>query len=109
MLRESWKAADPAVAAGRRALEGRASDNPLLWVWFVVYGVGTIVLADRRGDAAVPARSAATPTTSPTAYADAQGVMIAASIVGIVSAVAVGARRAPVDRSPHRLTGEARG
>ena len=85
VLREAWKAADPTVAPGHDRWK-RGTGNPLLWAWFIVYGVGTVVLSaissslqfrQFGGDADDLAD----------AYADSLGVMIALSVLGLVSAV----------------------
>lgn len=44
MVREVWKASDP--SAPRDATSWKQSpDNPLIWVWFVVYGIVPTVIA----------------------------------------------------------------
>ena len=72
VLREAWKAADPAVPPGDDSWK-RNKDNPLLWVWFAVYGVGTVVLSRHQLVAAVPSSSAVMPRTSPTPTPTASG------------------------------------
>ena len=85
VLREAWKAADPAVPPGDQSWKSRPG-NPLLWVWFVVYSVGgllisainpTVQFRQFGGDAQDRAES----------YADGSGVMIALGIQTIVGAV----------------------
>lgn len=42
MLREAWKASSPDVAYGDDRWR-QSSDNPLLWVWWVLYGIVPLV------------------------------------------------------------------
>jgi hypothetical protein len=107
VLREAWKASDPTVPPGdERWKQGR--DNPLLWAWFLVYGVGTVVLSvissslqfrQFGGDADDLAD----------VYADSLGMMVALSIVAIVSAVLWALVVRQWTARHVRLTGEARG
>lgn len=107
VLREAWKASDPGVPPGDQRWK-QNGDNPVLWLWFLVYGVGTVVLSAINsslqlrqfgGDAEDLAE----------AYADSLGVMIALGVVGIVSAVlwALVVRQWTARHTA--LTGEARG
>ena len=107
VLREAWKAADPAVPPGDDRWKAN-KDNPILWAWFLVYGVGTLVLSiissslqfrQFGGDADDLAD----------AYADSLGVMIALSVVGIVSAVLWALVVRQWTARHVQLTGEARG
>ncbi len=106
VLREAWKAADPAVPPGDDSWK-RGKDNPVLWAWFVIYGIGTVVLSainssiqfsQLGGDAEDRAD----------AFQDSLGIMIAMALLGIVAA----GRWALVVRqwtARHtQLTGEAR-
>jgi hypothetical protein len=43
VLRELWKASEPTGVDGSDAWK-RTSDNPLLWVWFVLFGLAPAVL-----------------------------------------------------------------
>ena len=84
VLRESWKAADPSVPPGDE--RWRASrDNPLLWAWFIVYSLGMTALAIAGATQQFRAFGGDTRDIAD-GYADAQAVMIAANIVGVVSA-----------------------
>src|SRR5829696_1026773 len=106
VLREAWKAADPTVAPGdERWKQGR--DNPLLWAWFLVYGVGTAVLSAINSSVQLRQLSGDGDEIAD-AYADSQGVMVALGVVGIVAAVlwALVVRQWTARHT--RLTGEAR-
>lgn len=43
VLRELWKASDPAPQAGSDGWR-RSGDNPVLWLWFVLFGLVSAVL-----------------------------------------------------------------
>jgi hypothetical protein len=59
--------------------------NPILWVWFLVYGVGTLVVSSI--NAAVQFQQFGGDADDlADAYSDSLGVMIALNIIGIVSA-----------------------
>ena len=106
VLREAWKASDPSVPPGDE--RWRASkENPLLWAWFVVYGIGTVVVSAINtsvqfrqfgGDAEDLAD----------AYADSLGVMIAQTVIGVVSAVLWALVVRQWSARHAELTGEAR-
>lgn len=106
VLREAWKASDPSVPPGDdRWRSGKG--NPILWLWFLVYGVGTIVVSaintsvqfrQLGGDADDLAD----------AYADSLGVLIALDVVGIVSAVLWAMVVRQWTKRHIELTGEAR-
>ena len=85
VLREAWKAADPAVPPGDDRWKAN-KDNPILWAWFIVYGVGTLVLSII-GSSLQFQQFGGDADDLADAYADSLGVMIALSVVGIVSAV----------------------
>jgi hypothetical protein len=106
VLRETWKAADPDVPAGDdRWRQGK--DNAVLWVWFLVYSVGMTVLAIAGATQQFRAFGGDTRDIAD-GYADAQTVMIAANVVGIISAgLWALVVRQWTDRHI-RLTGEAR-
>ena len=84
VLREAWKASDPAVAPGDDSWK-RNKDNPLLWVWFAVYGVGTVVLSVISSSLQFRQFGGEADDLAD-AYADSLGMMMALSILGIVSA-----------------------
>jgi hypothetical protein len=85
VLREAWKASDPTVPPGdERWKQGR--DNPLLWLWFLVYGVGTVVVAVISGTAQFR-QFGGDVTDVAEAYADSGTSLILGNIVGIVGAV----------------------
>ena len=68
VLRESWKASDPSVPAGDQSWRP-SKDNPVLWVWFLVYSVGMTVLAIAGATQqfrAFGGDSATSPTATPT-------------------------------------------
>ncbi len=44
MLRELWKASDPTNPADTETWRTSTKENPLLWTWFVAYGVLPIIL-----------------------------------------------------------------
>lgn len=106
ILNEAWKASDPEVPPGDDRWRSNQG-NPLIWVWFAVYGVGTLVISAINtslqfrqfgGDADDVAD----------AYADSLPVLIAMAVVNIVSAVlwALVVRR--LTERHTQLTGEAR-
>jgi hypothetical protein len=85
VLREAWKAADPTVPPGDERWK-RGKDNPLLWAWFLVYGVGTVVLSIISSSLQFRQLGGEADDLAD-AYADNLGVMIALSVLGLVSAV----------------------
>lgn len=54
MVREVWKASDPEATQSPTAWK-QSADNPLIWVWFVVYGVVPTVLTALSAGAALNA------------------------------------------------------
>lgn len=112
ILRESWKAADPDVPPGSPAWrQGR--DNPVLWFWFLVYGVlpllFTILTMVQVGRFVFGAGTQVSGNVDDIAeyLNDSRGLIIAQSVVSIIAAVAwFLVVRAISDRHA-RLTGEA--
>ena len=107
VLRETWKAADPDVPPGDERWKS-GSDNPLLWLWFVVFVIGSVVLlviSFRQqfrvfgGDVEDLAD----------AYEDARGVLVAQAIMSILGAVSWGLVVWSWTARHTRLTGEAAG
>jgi hypothetical protein len=44
MVREVWKASDPAAPQDPHGWK-QSAENPLIWVWFVVYGIVPVIIA----------------------------------------------------------------
>ena len=107
VLREAWKAADPAVPPGDQRWKSNG-DNPLLWAWFLVYGVATFVLSIVNSSVQFRQFGGDADDLADV-YADSQGILIAMAIVGIISAVlwALVVRQWTARHTA--LTGEARG
>jgi len=107
VLREAWKAADPNVPPGDQRWK-QNGDNPVLWLWFLVYGVGTVVLSAINSSLQFRQFGGDADDLAD-AYADSLGVMIALAVVAIVSAVlwALVVRQWTARHTA--LTGEARG
>ena len=106
VLREAWKAADPAVRPGDEGWKA-SKENPILWAWFLVYGVGTLVLSII-GSSLQLQQFGGDSDDLADAYADNLGVMIGLSIVGIVSAVLWALVVRQWSARHMQLTGEAR-
>jgi hypothetical protein len=65
VLREQWKASDPAADDGTESWK-RSPDNPLLWGWFVFYGLLPFVFfVAQIGSLAEPVSAPATSRASP--------------------------------------------
>ena len=103
VLREAWKAADPAVPPGDDRWKA-GKDNPILWAWFLVYGVGTLVLSII-GSSLQFQQFGGDADDLADAYADSLGRDGRPQRRRHRVGRAVGARRAPVDRPPHRAHG----
>jgi hypothetical protein len=84
VLREAWKAADPAVPPGDERWRSN-KDNPILWLWFLVYGVGTLIVSVINASVQFRAFGGDADDLADT-YADSLGGMIAINVIGIVSA-----------------------
>lgn len=84
VLREAWKASDPSVPPGDERWK-QSKDNPILWVWFLVYGVGTLVVSSINASVQFQ-QFGGDAEDMADAYADSLGVMIALNVIGIVSA-----------------------
>lgn len=106
LLREHWKAADPAVPPGDDRWK-RNADNPLVWVWFVVYSLVPIVLGVLGADQQLRSLGASLDDLADL-YVDSQGVLIAQSVVGIVSGVVWGLLVRQFTQRHTALTGEGR-
>lgn len=106
VLREAWKASDPAVPPGDDRWRANP-DNPLIWVWFAVYGVGTLVLSSISTSLQIR-QFGGEPEDIADAYADSLGVLIAITVAGIVSAVLWALIVRQLTDRHTRLTGEAR-
>ena len=106
ILREAWRASDPQVPPGDDRWRTNP-DNPLIWLWFAVYGVGTLVIAGFNTSLQFR-QFGGDPDDVADAYAGSLPLLIAMTVVGIVSAVLwVLVVRQLTDRHV-RLTGEAR-
>lgn len=112
VLRESWKAADPDVPPGSPAWrQGR--DNPVIWFWFVVYGVlplvFTILAAVQVGQFVLGSGTQLGGDVEDLAeyLNDSKGLIIAQAVVSIVSAVAWFLVVRAITARHTRLTGEA--
>ncbi len=44
VLRELWKASEPTERRRRQTVGRQSSDNPVLWAWFVLFGIVPAVL-----------------------------------------------------------------
>jgi hypothetical protein len=107
LLREHWKAADPKVGPGDDSWKSNG-ENPTIWAWFVVYSIVPIVLSVAGADQQLRSFGAGLDDLADM-YVDSQGLLIAQSIVGIISAVAWGVLVRQFTRRHTELTGEARG
>ena len=85
VLREAWKAANPAAPAGSQTWKSEGGENPWIWVWFVVYSIAPLVIA------AAGASSFAVGNDTDTVakrFADHFGPVIAQSAFAIAAAAA---------------------
>jgi len=85
VLREAWKAADPAVPPADERWK-QNGENPLLWLWFLVYGVGTLVVGIISGTVQFRQFGGDVDDLAES-YADSGGWLVTGNVVGIVSAV----------------------
>jgi hypothetical protein len=104
VLRESWNAADPTVPPG--APVARRSEQPWIWIWFAVYVVAQTVVTFAAGspfDQFSRERSDLAER-----FADNFGVLVAQSIIGVLSAVAWYFVIREISKRHMALTGEDR-
>lgn len=107
VLRETWKAADPEVAPGDDRWKS-GSDNPLLWVWFVVYVVGSVIVQAVSFRVQFRTFGGDMDEVADT-FKDARAVLVAQAIVGVLGAVAWALVVRAWTARHIRLTGEAAG
>jgi hypothetical protein len=104
MLSESWKAADPEVAPGDDRWR-QNSVSPLVYLWWVLYGLVPIIFIVRgiTFDTATFSQDAVDVAE---AIEDQQGFMIAQSLSGLASAIAFLLLVRALTARHARLTGE---
>lgn len=104
LLREHWKAADPTVAPGDDSWR-RNGENPMIWVWFVVYSLVPIVFSVLGADQQIRSFGANLENLADM-YVDSRGALIAQSVVGIIAAVVWGVLVRQFTQRHTRLSGE---
>lgn len=112
ILRESWKAADPDVPAGSPTWrQGR--DNPVIWFWFLIYGVlplvFTVLTMVQVGQFVFGAGTQVSGNVEDLAeyLNDSKGLIIAQAVVSIIAAVAWFLVVRAISARHARFTGEA--
>ena len=87
VLRESWKASDPAVPPGDDGWR-QSAVNPIVYVWWALYGLAPIVFLV--AGVTVPGRHVRSQDTEDLAefLRDRVGFSIAQSAIGILAAMA---------------------
>ena len=45
VLREAWKAANPATPAGSQTWKSEGGENPWIWLWFLSYSIAPLIIA----------------------------------------------------------------
>ena len=104
MLRESWKAADPDVPPGDERWRSNG-DSPLIWIWWVLYGLAPIIFIAVAFGAQFRTSNADL-LDSADFFDDRFAVLLAQSVVTVLAAAAWAlVVRALSDRH-RRLTGE---
>jgi hypothetical protein len=104
VLRETWKASAPDVPPGSQDWK-RQGENPILWIWFLLYSVVTVALGFL---GAAQIWNIARDTESLAEYFDEQqGVIIAQGIVGVLSAISWALVIRSFTQRHAQLTGEA--
>lgn len=86
VLREAWKAANPAAPSGSTTWKSEGGENPSIWFWFVAYSVAPLVIA-LAGASTFGSLSNDVDSVADR-FVDHFGAIIAQSVVGIVGAVA---------------------
>ena len=104
MLSESWKAADPDVPPGDQRWR-QNSVSPLVYVWWVLYGLVPIIFI-ARGLTFETGTFSQDAVDVAEAIEDQQGFMVAQSLSGLASAVAFGLLVRALTARHARLTGE---
>jgi hypothetical protein len=101
---ESWKAADPTVPPGDQRWK-QSSISPLVWIWWVVYGLVPIIFIIQ-GTTFDTANFSQDATDVAEAIEDQQGFMIANNLSTVVSAIAFFLLVRALTARHARLTGE---
>lgn len=86
MLRETWKAANPAVPPGSPAWKDERGENVMVWAWFVLYSVAPILLGALGASQVWNLNRDAQDLAD--YFDDQRGVIIAQGVIAIVGAVA---------------------
>ncbi len=105
VLRETWKASDPSSPPGDEGWK-RGPDNPLIWVWWVLYGIAPLVFL-----VAGVRQQIGMSTGDAEDIADAMdgrlGLLIASGLASIASGVVWVLVVRGITERHRRLTGEA--
>ena len=87
MLRELWKTSEPAPTAGEPTPQ--RSENPVLWLWFVLFGlVSAVLFAVQVGGGDLDAVASADLTSAAEGLADFGAIGWVSPLVNVVAAVA---------------------
>jgi len=105
LLRETWKASDPAVPAGS-PVASRRGEQPLIWLWFALYVVAQTAITVATGSPFEQFSSDRTDLAK--RFVDDGGLLIAQSLIGAASAVAWFLVVRVITNSHAELTGENR-
>jgi Domain of unknown function (DUF4328) len=104
VLREAWKAANPASPLGADSWRSDSRENPWLWVWFLTYSVAPLIIAV----AGASNFSVESDTDSVAKrFADHFGAQIASSAFTLAAAVAWFVAVRQLTGRHAQLTGEA--
>jgi hypothetical protein len=106
MLRETWKASDPAVPAGDERWK-QNGESPLVWIWWVLFGVAPVVvqvLGLRPWENAMSNDN----LDIADAIDDRLGLLVAQWVIAIVGAIAWALVVRAITARHTALTGEAR-
>lgn len=106
VLRESWKAADPSVPPGDDRWRN-SSENPMIYVWWVLYGLAPIIFIAAGVTFQVGSFSQDADELADS-LRDGQGFTIAQGLVGVLSAIAWALVVRGLTARHTELTGEAR-
>ncbi len=84
VLREAWKAANPAAPAGSQTWKSEGGENPWIWLWFLAYSIAPLIIAAAGASSLNVGNDTETVAKR---FADHFGAVMAQSATAVVAAV----------------------